>query len=147
MRFLDNLSSLLEVVGTKDKQSVTNEDINKLMQLSSIKIPDDYLSFLREINGLELESIELGYTLYLWSVQEIEFFYQDQGRILKMEKDTLIIGDDLGDLCLFYGNGNEGFGIYYSEMSGIFYQRAHKVCDSLTELLIEGKGLDHIFYN
>lgn len=55
---------------------------------------------------------------------------------------TWMIGDDVGDLIYFYGEGNGGFGIYRAEAGALDINDSDKIADSLTEFLVEGVGID-----
>ncbi len=42
----------------------------------------------------------------------------------------------------FYGEGNEGFGIYRAEAGALDIRDSDKIADSLTEFLVNGIGID-----
>jgi len=60
-------------------------------------------------------------------------------------KCAWLIGDDVGDLMYFYGEGDEGFGIYKAEAGALDISDSSKIADSLTDLLVNGVGLDILF--
>jgi hypothetical protein len=144
MGFLDRLNKkIVDFESNYIDTGATDDDIKRLKKLSPIDIPEDYIELLKEIGDGTFYSI-WGHTICLISVEDIEGFYQDYTDI--EEKDTLIIGNDLGGMVLFYGYGHDGFGIYCSSLVDMSYEESHKICDSITELLVEGKGIDTIFY-
>ena len=57
-----------------------------------------------------------------------------------------LIGNDLGDLYYFYGQGKEGFGLYVAEDSAIYFENADKIADTLTDFLVKGIGFNTAFW-
>ena len=57
-----------------------------------------------------------------------------------------LIGNDLGDLHYFYGQGKEGFGLYVAEDSAIYFENADKIADTLTDFLVKGIGFNTAFW-
>lgn len=55
--------------------------------------------------------------------------------------DALAIGDDGGGGLLLYQKGREGFGLYYGRAADLDEAETVKIADSLSDLLVEGKGL------
>lgn len=58
-----------------------------------------------------------------------------------------LIGNDLGDLLYFYGNGKDGFGLYVAEAGSLCFEDADKIADTLTDFLVKGVGIDTAFWN
>jgi hypothetical protein len=85
-----------------------------------------------------------GDTISFFPVEDIEGFHEDY-KIGIREDDILVIGNELGSMVVFYGYGHEGFGIYCSFLVDMSYEDLYKICDSITELLVDGKGIDTIF--
>jgi hypothetical protein len=56
--------------------------------------------------------------------------------------NSFVIGTDLGDFIFFYGEGNEGFGLYIADEGNLSYDMAKKLSNSLTDFLVKGEGLD-----
>lgn len=53
-----------------------------------------------------------------------------------------MIGDDLGDFVYYYAEGKQGFGLYRDEAGILYIEKADKIADSLTDLLINGVEID-----
>lgn len=86
---------------------------------SSIQIPEDYLDFLREIMGVAFV-IEDYPTFEFWSIEDILKQKRDFPCIESALPDSLLIGTDLGDFLMFYGEGNELYGLYFVESLGAY---------------------------
>jgi len=150
MDIISNLNKRLTMVeggiwhGGEDK-------IKKVLSESPVKLPNDYIEFLKLISGKE-KSLGIsflvddkGHEIFIWSAEmalnkrNLDFnfpFYKD------FTDCTWMLGDDLGDLIYFYGEGNEGFGIYRSEAGGLDIGDSDKIADSLTDFLVNGVGID-----
>lgn len=129
------------------------EYIKKVMEQSPVKLPDDYIDFLRVISGDENIGISFqvdskGQELFIWSAK---FAYESRiyDYSLPVYEDvincTWVIGDNVGEVLFFYGVGNDGFGIYGVDVSEFDISVSTKIADSLTDLLVNGVGLDILF--
>ena len=135
----------------RDRVCYGGEDkIKKVLNESPVKLPNDYIEFLRTISGGEnvgvtFEVEEEGLDIYIWSAEVAlekrnrEFNYPFNKKFLEC---SWLVGDDLGDLVYFYGEGNEGFGLYRGSVGGLDYNYADKIANSLTEFLVNGVGID-----
>jgi len=149
MDIISNLNERLTIV--KDRVCHGGEDkIKKVLIESPVKLPDDYIELLRIISGDENSGISFqvddgGLEIFIWSAKlalekrNREFNYPFYKKFMSC---TWMLGDDVGDLIYFYGEGNEGFGIYRGEAGGLDYNDADKIADSLTEFLVNGVGID-----
>lgn len=151
MDILGNLNERLTVSGKVCHGG--EEYIKKAVDQSPIKLPDDYINLLKNISGDKNPGIAFqvdgkGREFFIWSAElgydriTTEFddpLYDD------FTKCTWLIGDDVGDLMYFYGEGKEGFGIYITEAGDMDINDSSKIADSLTDLLVNGVGLDILF--
>lgn len=122
--------------------------IEELKEMSPIELPVDYLYFLKDISGTKEYSgmgfeindttIEIVIWTAEWSIST------NRNSYLKGLPNAWLIGDDLGDIIFFYGKGQEGTGIYMTDAGALFYTSAKKIADSLTDLLINGIGIETI---
>lgn len=125
------------------------ENINKVISESPIKLPEDYIEFLRSISGEDNPGIAFlvdneGSEICIWSAgfsleKRKEFRHPFFADLLER---AWIIGCDLGDLVYFYGEGKDGFGLYRDEDSSLCFEDAEKIADSLTDFLVKGVGID-----
>lgn len=85
-----------------------------------------------------------GNVINIWSAQmslmKREEFNDDV--IQDFMEKVWLIGDDLGDLVYFYGNGKDGHGIYRTSAGDMSFEYAQKIADSLTGFLSGGIGID-----
>lgn len=148
MNILENLNQRL-VIDDGQICYGGEEDIKKVIDKAPIVLPDDYLEFLRNISG----SGELGIVfsvdgdgdvIYIWDAQmtllKWSEFYIDATK--EFMEHVWLIGDDLGDLVYFYGNGRAGNGLYRTSAGVMSFTCAEKIADSLTEFLVDGVGID-----
>lgn len=124
-------------------------DIEEIRKLSPIPLPKDYIGFLRSISGGEdlgmVFSVDSGgNVINIWSAQmslmKREEFNDDV--IQDFMEKVWLIGDDLGELVFFYGDGRDGHGIYRTSAGDMSFEYAEKIADSLTGFLSGGIGID-----
>ncbi len=132
------------------------EDIEKVIAQSPVPLPEDYLALLKEISGEGSWGIEFGlkngdenstlcisiYSAYgaLEKCGDWEFFGERANK--EFFSKVWVFGDDLGDLIYFFGEGQEGFGLYVTEDGVCDLKSSHKLADTLTDLLVHGVGID-----
>lgn len=124
-------------------------EVQKVLNQSPVKLPDDYIEFLRIISGeknlgVGFEVDHGGKEIYIWSAglsleKRLEF---DEPTYKEFQDCSWLIGDDLGGLVYFYGVGNEGFGLYRGSAGALDYKFAKKIANSLTDFLVDGVGID-----
>ena len=156
MDFINNMNKKIKVwEGSLDSpMKAAPEQIEKLKNSAPFKLPEDYIDFLLNTPDVVLASYikdeneeHNGSTLNFYSMEELlERNEECESYKMNPEEDIFVIGDELGDLVLLYGEGKNGFGIYYCEESCLDFDTAEYVCDSITNMLINGKGLDTIYY-
>jgi len=135
----------------EDSICLGGEDkIEKVMNESPFKLPDDYIEFLRTISGGENTGIAFevedeGMDIFIWSAQ-VALEKRNRDFNYPFNKDFMecswMVGDDLGGLVFFYGEGKDGFGLYRGSAGGLDYNYADKIADSLTDFLVDGVGID-----
>lgn len=155
MNFMLNLHSKIGYDGKKEQLSgATDVQIARLKEFSDIALPQDYIAFLKEQGSEEdMEYVLPNGLLALWDIETVlaqkeMYDYKFDGSFensFPNNPNILLIGDDVGDLILFYGYGKDGFGIYFDEFASMSYETAVKVSDTITELLIDGIGVDCCF--
>lgn len=149
MDIISNLNERLSF--DEDRICYGGEDkIKKVLSESPVKLPDDYIDFLRTISGGEnvgitFEVKDEGLDISIWSA-EVALRKKTEDFSYPSYKDFMecswLLGDDLGDLVYFYGEGNEGFGLYRGSVGGLDYKYADKIADTLTDFLVNGTGID-----
>lgn len=128
------------------------EYIKKIVEQSPVKLPNDYIDFLKVISGGD----SIGLSFEVDGVQELfiwgsKFAYEsvNTGYCHPIYTDflsrTWLIGDDVGEFRYFYGEGHEGFGIYKTTVGEMDVCSSEKIANSLTNLLVNGEGLDILF--
>ena len=124
-------------------------EIEKIINIAPIILPDDYIEFLKNVSGVGNWGIvfsvdETGNMIYIWdakmALQKYEQFFRYSTK--EFLECAWLIGDDVGDLVYFYGEGNDGKGLYRTSSGELSFTYAEKIADSLTEFLTEGKGID-----
>ncbi len=163
MNILENLNDRIQIVD--GVPSYGGEDaVKQVVETSPIDLPEDYIEFLKSISGqasdeeenvgLEFEVKVKDYTLSLWifSAQHALEKYREYKIYSAPIYDSIIdriwlIGNDLGDLLYFYGNGEDGFGLYVAEAGSLDFKDADKIADTLTDFLVKGVGIDTAFWS
>lgn len=127
------------------------EVIKKLIGKSPIQLPEDYIEFLKYISnddtGISFLVDNDGLEIWIWSAQKAFEEYQRYERFyMPLNEDFIkkvwFIGNDLGDLIYFYGEGKSGFGLYRDEESSMCFEDAEKIADTLTDFLVHGIGIN-----
>lgn len=149
MDILDKLNERLTIVEGRVYHG--GEDyIKKILRESPVNLPEDYINLLKSISGDENAGIAFqvdggGEEIFIWSAK---LAYERRTREFKLPvyEDFIncawLIGDDVGDLMFFYGEGKEGFGIYCAEAGDLDINDSAKIADSITEFLVDGVGID-----
>ncbi len=124
------------------------KDIEKIIRISPVTLPKDYIEFLKQISGEgsygpEFKLKDKGVSIWIWSAQmalekKEEF---DEPFNQEFNSKAWMFGSDLGDLVYFFGEGKDGFGLYRTEDS-LDFERADKISDTLTDFLVKGIGID-----
>lgn len=127
------------------------EKIKEVLEKSPIQLPSDYVDFLACISGEDNIGIAFsvdgsGNEIFIWSAEMALMKYEEFDLPIPNHKEFMesvwLLGDDVGDLVFFYGEGNNGFGIYRASAGGIGFKHAEKIANTLTEFLVDGIGID-----
>lgn len=154
MDILKNLNHRL-TLNSKGVVPGGEKDIKEVIEESPIQLPEDYLNFLHMISGNKKNGISFlvdqdvapdsTLTIFIWSarvsLEKLEEFL-DPFPDDEFFDNAWMIGDDLGDFVYYYAVGKEGFGLYRDEAGILCIERADKIADSLTDLLVKGVGID-----
>jgi len=131
------------------------EDIKAVIEESPIQLPEDYLNFLHTISGNDENGISFlvdhdvkpnsTLSIFIWnanySLEKLDELSEAIPEDEFFEK-AWMIGDDLGDFVYYYAEGKDGFGLYRDEAGILYIEGAEKIADSLTDLLVNGVGID-----
>ena len=116
------------------------KDIENLMQFSQISIPEDYMNIIKEKTEIEINVYHEKY-LRIWGASNcIEMNIAH--KIQKYIPLSLAIADDEGENILIYATGSKGFGLYVVEFGDLDVEEMIYISESLTDLLVHGKGID-----
>lgn len=148
MNIIKNINKRL----TYDKSEICaggEKDIEEIMRVSPISLPEDYIEFLKQISGEgsygpEFEVDGDGPSIWIWSaemaLEKLEEF--DLPSDDEFISKVWMFGNDLGDLVYFFGEGKDGFGLYRTEDGTLDIESAEKIADTLTDFLVNGVGID-----
>ena len=131
------------------------EYIKEVIEQSPIQLPEDYLTFLHIISGNEGSGISFSVdksvkpnstlTIFIWNASYSLDKLDELSEAIPDDEffdNAWMIGDDLGDFVYYYAEGKEGFGLYRDEAGILCIEKAEKIADSLTDLLVKGVGID-----
>lgn len=156
MSILENMNERLQLVDEKPCRG-GEDSVKKVIETSPIQLPNDYIEFLKEISGSsdneEVTGVELelkdkeGLSIWIFSAQKALEIYDEYKIYSAPVYDDIIdkiwlIGNDLGDLLYFYGEGKEGFGLYVADAGALIMEDSDKIADTLTDFLVNGVGID-----
>ena len=149
MSIINNLNERLTILDDSDSVKM---EIKWIVERTPVKLPDDYIDFLRGILGADNRGVSFEVDgvqeFVIWSARaaadSADRDYRDPIYEDFLSR-TWMIGEDLGSNIYFYGEGKEGFGIYKTDKGEMNIDNAEKLADSLTDLLVKGVGLDIIF--
>ena len=132
------MSNLFEIVAGNQKS--TNTEIQKLLQYSKIKVPDEFLKIINENTELEILVNKEKY-IRIWGTNgciEMNNAYHIQ----KYIPNSLAIGDDEGGNAVLYANGNNGWGVYMVSLSDLGVDEMFFIADSLEAFFVKEIGID-----
>lgn len=150
MNIIENINERLSF-DNEDVSYGGEQEIKQVLDQSPIKLPEDYIEFLKSISGAEANGVEFSVkdegTLSIWiwdakmALQQYEEYKGSRPMYEHMIDKIWVIGSDVGDLVFFYGEGNDGFGLYRAEGGSLGFA-ADKIADTLTDFLVNGVGID-----
>lgn len=143
MSFLNSINSDF-IIEAKESAS-TEDEIMQLINFSQIEIPKDFLDMLCEFTEVE---IKVGSKKYvrLWGALgciDMNESYNIQTYI----PESLAFADDEGGNTLIYTVGQKGFGIYLVAFNDLDINELQYVAKSVSDLFINGEGVDVIINN
>lgn len=151
MDIIENINKRLSLAD-EDFASGGEQAVAQLIEKSPIKLPEDYIEFLKSISGAENGGIELivndrGASIWIWDAQTAIQNYEDNkefnASLNELWDKIWLIGNDLGDLVFFYAEGKDGFGLYRKGLGSLVsIDGADKIADTLTDFLVNGTGID-----
>ena len=117
-------------------QPFSKQEIQKVVDVSPIELPNEYISFLKEIGRATLSEDCYDVIMNFWNISQMEEWLRTSPQFVKTIPAGIPIGDDMGDILYYYGNGNDSLGYYAVEKgSGNFYEDAYKFSDTLIDFL------------
>lgn len=146
MNILSNLYPSLKLAASQPPS--TKEEVNALLEFSPIPVPSEYLQIIQHGSNLEI-GVDLGSRGY-WFIRiygaavviEMNKAYEVQKEL----KHVLAIGDNEGGEMLVLAPQADPPGIYLNSMSCLSdMDEATFIASNLTELLVDGKNLRHVF--
>lgn len=142
----ERLSFDMEDVGYGGEQ-----EVQQVLDTSPIKLPGDYIEFLKSISGAQANGVEFlvkdegTLSIWIWDAKMALQQYEDYKSSYPMYAPIIdkiwVVGSDVGDLVFFYAEGKDGFGLYRAEGGSLGFA-ADKIADTLTDLLVHGVGID-----
>lgn len=152
MNILENLNDRLSF----DKEELCpggEKDIETVLKVSPVALPDDYIDFLKELGSSSIELMvkdddpDSTLSIHMYSARSAlehrdDWKHENQNVQEKFFSKVWIFGDDVGDLIYFFGHGPEGFGLYMTELGVCDLKFSHKMADTLTDFLVNGIGID-----
>jgi len=151
MNIIENINERLSF-DMEDVAYGGGQAIQQVLDKSPVQLPDDYIGFLKSISGAGTNGIEFevknegAVSIWIWDAEMALEQYRGYKEYSHPVYEHIInkiwlIGNDLGDLVFFYGEGNGGFGLYRAEAGSLGFA-ADKIADTLTDFLVNGVGID-----
>lgn len=146
MNLLSVVNNQFESIYAKEEiqsTKVTADDINKIIDIAGIPLPEMFKSILEDgvIYGLEIKGtsiiISFCYIIDIININDnYPYFKEDV-------KEGFIFATDLGDNVYYYGKGRKGLGLYIvGAGDGNFFEEATKFANTFEDFFMEGKGID-----
>lgn len=145
MRIFDNLNAIYTLEATD--RSATDEEIKQLQEFSPVSLPLDYISLLQEATDVEI-TVKNGKLIRIWGISGMNGVIElnDAYEVQKNISNSLVIGDDSGDMALMLLNGNEGFGLYITGFGDLDPETAIKIAPTLNDFLIDKVGVENFLW-
>lgn len=145
MDILNNLNEQYELVSSEPASS--EEEIQQLIEFSKIKVPEEYLTILRQQTEHTILVKNCKYERYLYINSATACLDMNQSHeIQKWIPGSLGFGDDGGGTVLFYATGSNGFGVYAVGFGNLDIEDAIYLSESLESLLVYANGIDNVRY-
>lgn len=143
MSILDSLNKIY-TIELKDRPA-TLEEISQLQKFSHINLPFDYINFLKQATNVELSTLN-GLIIRIWGITgtsgviELNEAYHVQQYI----PNSLVIGDDGGDMALLFLDNRDGVGLYLAEFGDLDVESAVKLAPTLSDFLVNNVGVENL---
>lgn len=138
---LSQINAKFQVRATRSPAS--QGDITSL-RVNFTSVPDEYIKLVREATEIELSFVNKNNRkryIRIWGPDGcLEF--SEAYMIVQRIPEAIPIGDDGSGSCFLYMNGNQGWGLYLSDLSVIDREDAKWIAPTLRELLVDGIGAD-----
>lgn len=145
MGIFDRLNKIY-TIEAKDRPA-TDDEIKQLQAFSPVSLPLDYISFLQDATDVEI-MVKNGKLIRVWGITgmngviELNEAYEVQKNI----PNSLVIGDDSGDMALLLLNGNDGFGLYLTGFGDLDEETAVKIAPTLNDFFIDKVGVEKFLW-
>ena len=127
-----------------DQHIFSKQDIQNVNNLSPIVLPSDYLEFIENVGSISL-IYEDALIISFWDVEKIKDWSITSKFSANVPKG-IGIGDDLGDMLYYYGEGKDGVGYYVVEKGSEDYlSKAFKFSNSLYEFFKDIREIERLF--
>ena len=145
MSTFDKLNGIY-TLEAKDRPA-TDVEIRQLQEFSPVSLPADYISFLQEATDVEI-TITNGKLIRIWGVTGINGILElnEAYEVQKNIPNSLVIGDDGGDMALLLLSGNDGFGLYLTGFGDLDAETAVKVAPTLNDFLTDKVGVENFLW-
>lgn len=127
---------------------VTPDEINQIIEIAHIPLPDMLHSFFKEgvIYSLVIKGTSI--IIAFCYVQDLINVKDNYPYFKEDIHEGLIFATDLGDDIYYYGNGREGMGLYVVEAgAGNYYEEAIKFANTFEDFFVDGKGIETLKKN
>lgn len=145
MNILSNLYPNLKLAASRPPS--TKEEIKALLEFSPIPVPQEYLQLIQQGSEMEI-GVDLGCRGY-WFIRiygATTAIEMNKAYKVQKVKNVLAIGDNEGGEMLVLAPQADPPGIYLNPMSCLSdMDEATFIASNLTELLVDGKNLRHVF--
>lgn len=134
---INKLNQKIKILNIGPSSKLSN--IDSISEELNFKLPQDYIVFLQQKNDFEFSLGDV--YIRIWGADgciELNEVYN----VAKQLPNSLAIGDDGSGGFLMYLSGKEGFGLYYCRMADLDINEAVKISNGLSDLLVNGEGID-----
>lgn len=140
MNIILNLNKNFRIDASCDASG--EDEIDKLIQFASIKIPNEFLELISEQTEIEINIRNQKY-IRIWGadgcIEMNESYF-----IQKYIPNSLAIGDDEDGNVILYAEGKKGFGIYIVAFNDLDVEEMVFIAGSLEEMLVFAKGIERV---
>lgn len=132
------------------KVEVTQKDIDNIIAMARMPLPQMLKNILEDGVIYKLEIKEISKDIIFYYPADIINIDDNYPSFKEDVPEGLIFATDLEANAYYYGNGNEGLGLYIvGAGDGNFFEEATKFADTFEDFFIKGKGIDVLktYYN